>query len=69
MADSVLPRASNLSRDLVPAPLGLGYAAKQWLCSNYYIGYKHKGDPESICMYVQCVYEGRRAAVRLLEVP
>ena len=46
MAHSVPHKASNLLSGLRPALPGLDYATKQWLCGNYYIGYKHKGKPE-----------------------
>ena len=45
IADSVLRRASNLFRGLLPAPPGLDYAATQLPCSSYHIGYKHRPYP------------------------
>ena len=37
-------RASNFFRGLSEPEAGLDLAAKQWLCENYWQGYRHKGD-------------------------
>ena len=37
-------RASNFFRGLSEPEAGLDLAAKQWICENYFQGYRHKGD-------------------------
>ena len=44
VGEAVMRRASNLFRGLSEPDAGLVEATKQWLCENYYGGYKHKGD-------------------------
>ena len=44
VGEAVMRRASNFFRGLPEPEAGLDLAAKQWICENYFQGYRHKGD-------------------------